>query len=61
MSTIYIRDYPVANGAKDYMVVVKPHPGGSVNRFEIDTLDQAQAYAEELKGLHGFPVVDETG
>lgn len=60
MSTIYIRSFPLANGRTDYMVVVKPHPGGSVNRHGINFKKEARAYAAELKASLGFEVVDET-
>jgi hypothetical protein len=60
MGRILIRPFPVANGRKDYMVVVKPHPGGTVNRHGIDYKKDARAYAAELQASLGFEVVDET-
>ena len=60
MARIFVRCFPLENGKKDYMVVVKPHPGGSVNKFGFPWKKDARAYAGELKATLGFEVVDET-
>ena len=55
MRTIYIRSEPLR-------VVVKPFPRelSGVNRLNIETREEADAYAAELSKQHGWPIVDET-
>lgn len=53
MRTIYIRSNPLR-------VVVKPHPGSSgINLLPAESKEAAQAHAEALAALHGWPIVDE--
>jgi hypothetical protein len=59
MATIYIRPHGLDNGLNDYQVVVKPNVSGA-NRFGIETMAEALAYADELHAKLSYPVKDET-
>lgn len=59
---VKIQPHGIDNGLDDFQVVVKPHPGGSVNRFGIETKEEAVEIANDLaKRFDCFPPVDETG
>lgn len=59
MSTIFIRPFPSADNKSRHMVVVKPHPGGSVNRHDLASKKAALDYAGQLATQLGFEVVDQ--